>query len=74
MGYGADPSGAEDSSDAILKAVNDALQVKNGGLQLMPGVTDLGGVVIDLQGMSLKINKPIRLPPHAGNIVVPFFT
>lgn len=42
IGYGADPSGEEDSSDAILNAVADALLVENGGHQLLPGVSDLG--------------------------------
>lgn len=36
----------------------------------MPGITDMGGAVIDLQGASFKINKPIRLPAFTGNIVV----
>ena len=70
IGYGADPSGAQDSSDAILNAVADALMVENDGHQLLPGVSDLGGVIIDLQGVSFKIGKPIRLPPGAGNLVV----
>ncbi|WOG81559.1 hypothetical protein DCAR_0100710 [Daucus carota subsp. sativus] len=70
IGYGADPSGAQDSSDAILNAVADALMVENDGHQLLPGVSDLGGVIIDLQGVSFKIGKPIRLPPGAGNLVI----
>ncbi|KAL8101404.1 hypothetical protein AgCh_033330 [Apium graveolens] len=70
IGYGADPSGVQDSSDAILNAVADALMVQNDGHQLLPGVSDLGGVIIDLQGVSFKIGKPIRLPPGAGNLVI----
>lgn len=73
IGYGADPSGVQDSSDAILNAVGDALMVQNNGHQLLPGVSDLGGVIIDLQGVSFKIGKPIRLPPAAGNLVVRLF-
>ncbi|XP_068655906.1 polygalacturonase QRT3-like [Aristolochia californica] len=69
VGYGADPSGQIDSSDAIISAVNDAY---NGSSEftLMQGITDLGGVVIDLQGGQYKISKPIRFPPNAGNILV----
>lgn len=69
IGYGGDPSGAQDSSDAILEALGDASKVQNGG-ELLPGVSNLGGVIIDLQGGIFKISKPIRFPPGAGNLVV----
>ncbi|KAK2988314.1 hypothetical protein RJ640_000301 [Escallonia rubra] len=69
-GYGADPTGVEDSTDAILDALSDALEVPNVGLQLLPGVHDLGGVIVDLQGGSYKVSKPIRLPAGAGNLVI----
>lgn len=70
IGYGGDPSGEEESSDAILNALNDAFQLQN-GLMLVSGVNDLGGVVIDLQGGNYKISKPIRFPPSGGaNVVV----
>ncbi|XP_057986041.1 polygalacturonase QRT3 isoform X2 [Hevea brasiliensis] len=70
IGYGADPTGAQDSSDAILKALGDALKVQNGS-ELLPGINDLGGVVIDFQGGNYKISKPIRFPAAAaGNLVM----
>ncbi|KAF5729229.1 Pectin lyase-like superfamily protein isoform 1 [Tripterygium wilfordii] len=70
IGYGADASGANESSDAILNAVNDAFEVQK-GLDLLPGVNDLGGVVIDFQGGNYKISKPIRFPASGGaNVVV----
>ncbi|KAH6756861.1 Pectin lyase-like superfamily protein [Perilla frutescens var. hirtella] len=69
IGYGADPTGAQDSSAAILAALNDAIKLKN-GLNLLPGISDLGGAVIDLQGGSFVISSPIRFPPDIGNIVV----
>ncbi|KAJ6389261.1 hypothetical protein OIU77_027574 [Salix suchowensis] len=69
IGYGADPTGVQDSSDAILNALNDAFQVKN-GLQLLPGVNDLGGVVIDLQAGNYRISKPIRFPASGGGNVL----
>ncbi|PQQ04007.1 polygalacturonase QRT3-like [Prunus yedoensis var. nudiflora] len=47
IGYGADPTGAEDSIAALLKAVEEAFQLKS-RLELLPGITDLRGVVIDL--------------------------
>ena len=69
IGYGADPTGVQDSSDAILHALNDAFQVKN-GLQLLPGVNDLGGAVIDLQARNYRISKPIRFPASGGGNVL----
>ncbi|XP_062095660.1 polygalacturonase QRT3 [Humulus lupulus] len=69
IGYGADPTGVEDSTNAIMKAVEDAFHAHN-GLELLPGINDLGGVVIDFQGGNYKISKPIRLPSGGGNVVV----
>ncbi|KAF6176383.1 hypothetical protein GIB67_041230 [Kingdonia uniflora] len=70
--YGADPSGVKDSSDAILRALNDAFQVQS-GLDLLPGVNDLGGVIIDLQGGNYNISRPIRFPASGGANVVATF-
>ncbi|XP_027348424.1 polygalacturonase QRT3-like [Abrus precatorius] len=67
--YGADPSGSEESSDAILKAVDEAFGLQK-GLELVRGVNDLGGVVIDLQGGNYKISKPITFPSSGGGNVV----
>ncbi|GAB2302226.1 hypothetical protein Dimus_036243 [Dionaea muscipula] len=70
IGYGADPTGAEDSSEAILSAVADAFEVQK-GLNMLPGVNDLGGVVIDFQGGNYNISKPIEFPSTGGgNLVV----
>lgn len=70
IGYGADPTGAHDSSAAILETIEAAIAGEKQGLQLMPGITDMGGVIIDLQGGGFKIDKPIRLPAYTGNLVV----
>ena len=70
MDYGADPTGVEESSDGIIEAVKEAFELKS-GLELLPGVNDLGGVVIDLQGGNYKISKPIAFPSSGGgNLVV----
>ncbi|KAJ1393115.1 Pectin lyase fold/virulence factor [Sesbania bispinosa] len=70
IGYGADPTGAQDSSDAILKALEDVFEMES-GLEMLPGVKDLGGVVIDLQGGNYSISKPITFPSSAiANVVV----
>ncbi|ESW30864.1 hypothetical protein PHAVU_002G188700 [Phaseolus vulgaris] len=67
--YGADPSGNEESSDAILKAVEDAFGLQK-GYEMDAGVDELGGVVIDLEGGNYKISKPITFPSGTGNVVV----
>ncbi|XP_027338319.1 polygalacturonase QRT3-like [Abrus precatorius] len=67
--YGADPTGAEDSSDGIMKAVGEAFGMES-GLELLPGVRDLGGVIIDLQGGNYTISKPITFPSSGGGNVV----
>ncbi|XP_059438795.1 polygalacturonase QRT3-like [Corylus avellana] len=70
IGYGADPTGEKDSSDAILQALGDAFQLRT-GLELLSGIRDFGGVEIDLQGGSYKISRPIRFPSSGGgNILV----
>ncbi|KFK28649.1 hypothetical protein AALP_AA7G026900 [Arabis alpina] len=70
IGYGADPTGVQDSSDAILEALTDAFQLQT-ELRMLPRVVDLGGLVIDLQGGSYKIGKPLRFPSSGGgNLVV----
>ncbi|KAA3461000.1 polygalacturonase QRT3 [Gossypium australe] len=70
IAYGADPTGVQESSDAISQALNDAFQVQT-TLKMLPGLKDLGGVVIDLLGGSYKISNPIRFPASGGaNIVV----
>lgn len=67
--YGADPTGSEESSDGILKAVEDAFELQK-GVELVGGVNDLGGVVIDLEGGNYKISKPIAFPSSGGGNVV----
>ncbi|CAL1402486.1 unnamed protein product [Linum trigynum] len=71
IGYGADPTGHNDSSDAIQKALNDAFSQRGEEKRyLMSPMKDLGGAVIDLQGGSYLISKPITFPPTAGNIMM----
>jgi len=72
--YGADPTGVNESSDAIMKAVEAAFNIDNNlGLELLPGIRDLGGVIIDFQGGNYKISNPITFPSSAGNLVVIIF-
>ncbi|GAB2248598.1 hypothetical protein Droror1_Dr00008480 [Drosera rotundifolia] len=70
IGFGADPTGATDSTEAILSAVAEAFKVQK-VLQMLPAVNDLGGVVIDFQGGNYNISKPITFPSiGGGNVVV----
>ncbi|CAN1828548.1 Polygalacturonase QRT3 [Linum perenne] len=72
IGYGADPTGHNDSTDAIQQVLNDAfLHLNDQNRTLLPGIKDLGGPVIDLQGGSYRISKPIVFPPSGGgNILI----
>ena len=71
--YSADPSGNEESGgDAILKAMEDAFGLQM-GYEMVAGVNDLGGVVIDLEGGNYKISKPITFPSGGANIVVSIY-
>ncbi|XP_017232910.2 polygalacturonase QRT3 isoform X2 [Daucus carota subsp. sativus] len=68
--YGADPTGKNDSTDAILGAIADAVQGPGHG-ELMKGILNLGGVRINLDGGIYKISRPLRLPVAGrGNLVI----
>ncbi|XP_038980565.1 polygalacturonase QRT3-like [Phoenix dactylifera] len=63
--YGADPTGSTDSGEAIGKAISDAFQAPSDRV-LMPGIADLGGAEIHLDGGSYLISSPITLPAAGG--------
>lgn len=68
--YGADPTGKTDSTDAILKAISDAVSGDGDGF-LMEGIRNLGGVRISLEGGIYKISRPIKLPVAGrGNMLI----
>ena len=68
--YGADPTGQSDSTDAILRAIADAVRGPGNG-EMMRGIVNLGGVRIDLEGGIYKISRPLRLPVAGrGNLMV----
>ncbi|KAL3741191.1 hypothetical protein ACJRO7_016767 [Eucalyptus globulus] len=69
VGYGGDPTGTQESSEAILSALSDAFRVQT-KQQMLPGVSDLGGVILDLQGGTYLVSKPIRFPASGGGNVV----
>ncbi|KAL4284382.1 hypothetical protein GQ457_16G006200 [Hibiscus cannabinus] len=68
--YGADPTGKSDSIEALDKAIADAFQGPSEGV-LMEGISNLGGVQIDLDGGNYLLSKPLRLPAAgAGNLMI----
>ncbi|WOG84810.1 hypothetical protein DCAR_0103995 [Daucus carota subsp. sativus] len=68
--YGADPTGQSDSTDAILRAIADAVRGPGNG-EMMRGIVNLGGVRIDLEGGIYKISRPLRLPVAGrGNLMI----
>lgn len=68
--YGADPTGKEDSTDAIMKAITDALNGPSDGF-LFSGIHNLGGARVDLEGGSYVISRPLQFPVAGrGNLMV----
>ena len=65
---GADPTGQADSSRAFDAALKDALGRGRDGRLMGDNVTDLGGVVIDLEGGEYLLSRPIVIPPMVGNL------
>ncbi|XP_023751826.1 polygalacturonase QRT3 [Lactuca sativa] len=70
IAYGADPTGKTDSTDAILRAISDAVSGDGVGF-LMNGINNVGGVQISLEGGIYKISRPIKFPVAGrGNILI----
>lgn len=63
--YGADPTGNKDSTVAIARAISDAFSAPSDRV-LMPGIKDLGGPKIHLDGGAYLISSPIALPSSGG--------
>ncbi|KAL3616686.1 hypothetical protein CASFOL_039080 [Castilleja foliolosa] len=68
--YGADPTGKSDSTDAILRAISDALNGPGNGF-LMDNIVNLGGARVDLDGGNYLISRPIQFPVTGkGNLAI----
>ncbi|KAL6651362.1 hypothetical protein ACP70R_010287 [Stipagrostis hirtigluma subsp. patula] len=63
--YGADPTGATDSTAAINKAIADAFRPPSNGT-LTGGIPDLGGAEVHLDGGTYLIEGPLTLPASGG--------
>lgn len=72
--YGADPAGQTDSTDAILRAISDALNGPGKGF-LFNKIVNLGGARVDLDGGNYLISRPLQFPVSGrGNLVVSSIT
>jgi hypothetical protein len=59
--YNANPTGQYDSTKAIHNTINQAFAVATKH-ELLPGVPDLGGVEIHLEGGDYLISYPLQFP------------
>ncbi|BBN18033.1 hypothetical protein MPTK1_7g18980 [Marchantia polymorpha subsp. ruderalis] len=67
---GADPSGQKDSTEALQKTITEAFAVGSAH-DLDPGIPDLGGVEVHLEGGEYLISAPLQFPATGGgNIVI----
>lgn len=68
--YNADPTGQYDSTRALQNTINQAFAVATKH-ELLPGIPDLGGVEIHLEGGDYLISYPLQFPSKGGgNLVV----
>ena len=69
--YGADPTGRMDSTDAILRAISEAVVQCPSEGSLIEGIKNLGGAQVNLEGGNYLISRPLRLPATGlGNLMV----
>ncbi|KAL8151552.1 hypothetical protein V2J09_021360 [Rumex salicifolius] len=70
MSYGADPTGRTDSTEALLRVFADASKAP-ADEKLIPGIRNVGGATINLDGGIYRISRPLRSPTSGvGNIVI----
>lgn len=68
--YGADPTGKNDSTEQLHKAIADAFEGPTNGF-LMEGISNLGGAQIYLEGGNYLISKPLQFPAAGvGNVMI----
>ena len=66
--FGADPTGATDSTAAFAAAVAAVVSRNASGKTMSDGIADLGGVVLDLQGGDYLVSAPLAIPQFVGNL------
>lgn len=67
--YNADPTGQYDSTRALQNTINEAFAVSTRH-ELLPGIPDLGGVEIHLEGGDYLISSPLQFPSKGGGNLV----
>lgn len=65
--YGADPTGANDSTAAMQAAVHALLAARGPRHTMASNITDLGGATMDLSGGTYLVSAPLVIPPMYGN-------
>lgn len=68
--YGTDPTGATDSTAAMIAAVQALLNCSRGFHTLAPPIMDLGGAKLDLGGGTYNISSPLVFPGYVGNFQI----
>ncbi|XP_050235088.1 polygalacturonase QRT3 [Mercurialis annua] len=69
--FGADPTGKNDSTEALLRAIGSAFEGSGREGSLMEGINNLGGTHISLEGGIFLISRPLRMPLlRAGNLMI----
>ncbi|KAG2574651.1 polygalacturonase QRT3-like isoform X1 [Panicum virgatum] len=63
--YGADPTGATDSTAAINRAIADAFRPASNST-MTGGIPDLGGAEVHLDGGTYLVRGPLTLPASGG--------
>jgi hypothetical protein len=65
--FGADATGATDSSPMMAKAMAALLAARGPHHTMASNITDLGGATLDLSGGTYLISAPLVIPPGYGN-------
>ncbi|EDQ90772.1 uncharacterized protein MONBRDRAFT_6613 [Monosiga brevicollis MX1] len=65
--YGADPTGRDDSTAAFQAAMKDLLSYNASVPKMASGITNLGGITMDLQGGEYLISQSLVFPTFFGN-------
>jgi hypothetical protein len=71
VSFGADPTGKADASPAFAQLLT-ALQARCAGVarNMSDGISDCGGLVVDLQGGAYLLTEPLVIPQFLGNLRV----
>jgi len=67
--YGADPTGKDDSTEAMAKAMKALLETSaSTEVNMSSNIRNLGGATLDLDGGIYLISQPVVIPAFVGNV------